>query len=74
MPKKPEKELYLGNSGTTIRILMGILAGQDFECGLAGDKSLSKRPMERVADPLMMMGAQISHKSEVMVRQAHHLR
>jgi 3-phosphoshikimate 1-carboxyvinyltransferase len=53
-----------------MRILMGILAGQDFECVRAGDESLSRRPMKRVAEPLKMMGAEIrsqvtSHKSQV---------
>ena len=57
---KPKNELYVGNSGTTMRILMGILAGQDFECVLTGDESLSKRPMRRVAEPLRAMGADIS--------------
>jgi 3-phosphoshikimate 1-carboxyvinyltransferase len=58
--KKPEKELYLGNSGTTMRIISGILSGQDFECVLSGDESLSKRPMERVTEPLRLMGAEIT--------------
>jgi len=61
--KKPKKELYLGNSGTTMRIILGILAGQDFECVLTGDESLSKRPMERIAQPLRLMGAEISSGS-----------
>lgn len=55
----PRKELYLGNSGTSIRLLMGILAGQRFEVTLSGDPSLSSRPMRRVTDPLKKMGAQI---------------
>ncbi|MCM8782659.1 MAG: 3-phosphoshikimate 1-carboxyvinyltransferase [Candidatus Omnitrophica bacterium] len=58
--REPEKELYLGNSGTTMRIILGILAGQDFECILTGDESLSKRPMKRVIEPLAMMGAEIN--------------
>ncbi|MCX5692101.1 MAG: 3-phosphoshikimate 1-carboxyvinyltransferase [Candidatus Omnitrophica bacterium] len=57
--KKPRKPLYLGNSGTTMRILPGILAGQDFEAVLIGDKSLSGRPMRRVTEPLINMGAKI---------------
>lgn len=60
--RKPDKELYLGNSGTTMRILPGILAGQAFEVMLTGDKSLSKRPMERIMEPLKMMGADIYSK------------
>ncbi len=63
--KKPGKELYLGNSGTTMRIILGILAGQDFECSVTGDESLSKRPMKRVAEPLEMMGAKINPKSKI---------
>lgn len=62
--KKPKKELYLGNSGTTMRIILGILAGQDFECALSGDESLSKRPMKRVAEPLGLMGAGINSISK----------
>jgi len=57
--KEPVKPLYLGNSGTTMRILPGILAGQDFEVALTGDKSLSARPMQRIAEPLRKMGANI---------------
>ena len=55
--KKPSKPLYLGNSGTTMRILPGILAGQNFTAVLKGDKSLSNRPMKRIAEPLRKMGA-----------------
>jgi len=57
--KQPDKELYMGNSGTTMRLLMGILAGQSFIATLTGDASLSMRPMGRVADPLRKMGAKI---------------
>jgi len=57
--KKPEKDLYLGNSGTSMRLLTGLLAGQNFDCVLTGDESLSKRPMKRVAAPLELMGAEI---------------
>ena len=60
--KKPGKALYLGNSGTTMRILPGILAGQDFEVVLKGDTSLSKRPMRRIVEPLVKMGVRISGK------------
>jgi 3-phosphoshikimate 1-carboxyvinyltransferase len=55
----PSGELYLGNSGTTMRIISGILAGQSFETLLTGDESLSKRPMRRIIDPLSLMGAEI---------------
>ena len=57
--KKPAKPLYLGNSGTSMRLLSGLLAAQDFDVELRGDESLSKRPMERVAIPLRQMGAKI---------------
>ena len=52
-------EIDCGNSGTTIRLLMGILAGRPGEFTLNGDESLQKRPMERVAAPLRMMGAEV---------------
>ena len=55
----PKKILNFGNSGTSIRLFMGILAAQKFESVLTGDKSLRKRPMERVAEPLRAMGADI---------------
>ncbi len=57
--KKPEQPLDLGNSGTSMRLLAGLLSGQAFEVTLTGDASLSKRPMERVTKPLQRMGAQV---------------
>ncbi len=57
--KAPEKALYLGNSGTSMRLLSGLLAGQSFDTVLTGDKSLSGRPMKRVTEPLKAMGAEI---------------
>jgi len=57
--RKPEKTLDVGNSGTTIRLLTGILAGQKFSCEITGDASIQKRPMDRIVDPLRQMGAQI---------------
>ncbi len=58
---KPASEpLRLGNSGTSIRLLSGILAGQKFDSILEGDASLLKRPMERIAEPLIKMGAAVS--------------
>ncbi|MDF1589475.1 MAG: 3-phosphoshikimate 1-carboxyvinyltransferase [Gammaproteobacteria bacterium] len=57
--QQPEKDLYVGNSGTSIRLLSGLLAGQSFNVTLTGDKSLSGRPMKRVTDPLTAMGATI---------------
>lgn len=58
--KPPEGDLYVGNSGTSMRLLAGLLAGQAFETTLTGDESLSGRPMERVAKPLRLMNAQVS--------------
>ncbi|CAN5522285.1 3-phosphoshikimate 1-carboxyvinyltransferase [soil metagenome] len=54
--------LYCGNSGSTMRMLAGVLAGQDFSSTLTGDSSLSSRPMERIIEPLRMMGAQLGSK------------
>ena len=56
----PEGPLDLGNSGTSMRLLCGLLAGQGFEVTLTGDSSLSGRPMRRVTEPLKEMGADIS--------------
>ena len=56
----PEGLLDIGNSGTSIRLLSGILAGQRFPTSMAGDSSLNKRPMGRVVSPLKLMGACIS--------------
>src|SRR5688572_4284511 len=56
----PPGPLDCGNSGTTMRLLAGILSGQDFETVLTGDVSLQKRPMSRIADPLTSMGARIA--------------
>lgn len=55
----PSKELDCGNSGTTMRLMCGILAGQDFNSVMFGDESLTKRPMKRVIEPLSLMGAEI---------------
>lgn len=56
----PEHILDVGNSGTTTRLLSGILAGQPFESKISGDESLNARPMKRIIDPLSQMGANIS--------------
>ncbi len=56
---KPSAPLDCGNSGTTMRLLAGVLAGQDFDSILVGDESLSKRPMKRIIAPLELMGAKI---------------
>ena len=62
---KPSKTpIYMGNSGTSMRLLSGILAAQSFDSVLTGDASLTKRPMERVAAPLRQMGAVIQSTGE----------
>ena len=60
----PKGALDLGNSGTSMRLLSGLLAGQRFDAVMTGDASLSKRPMERVAKPLRSMGAVIETTGE----------
>lgn len=57
---KPDKILDVGNSGTTTRLISGILAGQDFDVTLSGDASLNSRPMKRIMTPLNAMGADIT--------------
>ena len=59
----PAGELYLGNSGTSMRLMSGLLAGQSFSTTLTGDTSLSGRPMKRVVGPLVSMGADIETTS-----------
>ena len=56
----PETELDMGNSGTAMRLMTGLLAGQTFNSTLIGDKSLSSRPMNRITKPLAKMGAEIA--------------
>ena len=58
--KSPSEPLDLGNSGTSIRLMLGLLSAQSFNSQLCGDESLSKRPMARVIEPLSMMGALIN--------------
>ena len=65
----PKEPLYLGNSGTSIRLLAGLLSGQNFNTILVGDDSLSMRPMGRVVDPLNLMGANISSKEGLLPLQ-----
>ena len=62
--KAPKDVLYCGNSGTTMRLMAGILAGQSFSSCLTGDESLEKRPMKRVCLPLEKMGAKIKMQGE----------
>jgi 3-phosphoshikimate 1-carboxyvinyltransferase len=61
--QKPQQALDMGNSGTAMRLLCGLLAAQNFPSVLTGDESLSTRPMRRVTDPLQTMGAQIELES-----------
>ncbi|WP_404452844.1 3-phosphoshikimate 1-carboxyvinyltransferase [Virgibacillus necropolis] len=65
--KKPSDDLYFGNSGTTARLMLGVLAGLPFQTNVTGDESLSKRPMNRVASPLSEMGAKIECKDDKCV-------
>ena len=62
--KAPQNALDMGNSGTSIRLISGVLAGTDFEVEMFGDDSLSKRPMDRVTLPLKKMGVSISGQAE----------
>ena len=57
---EPKEVLYTGNSGTTTRLMLGILSGTSLHMVMTGDASIGKRPMRRVADPLRLMGAQIA--------------
>lgn len=57
---EPKEVLYTGNSGTTTRLMLGILSGTNLHTVMTGDASIGKRPMRRVADPLRLMGAQIA--------------
>ncbi len=62
--KEPNSVLDVGNSGTTIRLISGILAGQPFTSFLTGDASIRKRPMKRVIDPLSLMGAEFMGRQD----------
>ena len=57
----PDSDLDCGNSGTTVRLLMGLLIGQGISATFTGDRSLLKRPMLRIIKPLELMGANIEH-------------
>ena len=59
-----KKDIYLGNSGTSARLLTGLLSSQSFDTVIHGDKSLSSRPMKRIIDPLKLMGAEFESVSE----------
>lgn len=62
--KAPQNKLDMGNSGTSIRLISGVLAGQDFDVEMFGDDSLSKRPMDRVTIPLRQMGVEVSGQTD----------
>ena len=62
--QQSDTPLDLGNAGTAIRLLAGVLAGQPFESVLTGDESLQKRPMKRVIEPLRLMGANIEGRED----------
>lgn len=74
----PDHDIYLGNSGTSIRLIAGLMAGQTFDVTMTGDASLSKRPMNRVAIPLREMGAvvdtQEGGRPPMTVRGGHALK
>jgi 3-phosphoshikimate 1-carboxyvinyltransferase len=74
----PSASLDAGNSGTTMRLMSGILAGQNFPSVVTGDQSLSQRPMKRVIDPLRLMGANIhgtkTHTAPLNIEPANHLK
>ncbi len=76
--RRPQAPLDAGNSGTTMRLLSGILAGQRFDSVLIGDASLSRRPMKRIIEPLRMMGAEITGTPEftapLKISSTYHLR
>jgi 3-phosphoshikimate 1-carboxyvinyltransferase len=61
---RPAARLNCGNSGTSARLILGLLAGQRFEATLTGDASLRRRPMRRVTEPLRTMGAEISERGD----------
>ena len=60
----PSRDLDAGNSGTTVRLMSGILSGQSFESTFVGDASLSRRPMRRIMDPLRQFGATLTAKDD----------
>lgn len=73
---KPAEELDCGNSGTTMRLMAGLLSGQPFPYTLGGDASLSRRPMKRIAEPLTRMGATVTcegpdHRPPITIQGGH---
>ena len=75
--RAPNNDIYLGNSGTGMRLLTGLFSGLNFKSVLTGDESLSSRPMKRVIDPLSLMGANIESsegKSPLIIYGSSHLK
>jgi 3-phosphoshikimate 1-carboxyvinyltransferase len=76
--KRPHADVDLGNSGTALRLLTGLLAGHNVEATLTGDESLRKRPMQRIEEPLNQMGARVAASGSgvppVHIRQSKQLR
>ncbi len=66
--KKPRGPIFIGDSGTTLRLILGVLAGQNFEVKLVVGKSLSQRPMLRVTEPLRLMGAKIEEYPPITIQ------
>jgi len=64
--REPQEPLYAGNSGTTARLLLGILAGQPYKVKIIGDQSLSRRPMKRIIEPLSLMGASFEDERDTL--------
>ena len=62
--QEPQRPLDMGNSGTSMRLITGVLAGQNFSAQMVGDDSLSKRPMDRISLPLRQMGVEIAGQTE----------
>lgn len=62
--QEPQRPLDMGNSGTSMRLIAGVLAGQNFSAQMVGDDSLSKRPMDRISLPLRQMGVEIAGQTE----------
>ena len=69
--KAPREILDCGNSGTTTRLISGILCAQEFDVTLTGDESICKRPMKRIMDPLTMMRPYYQHKRQWLYSPAH---
>ena len=67
--KNPASDIFIGDSGTSLRLLLGVLSGQNFKTRLVAGKSLAKRPMRRVTEPLRMMGAKIQARKKGRIEE-----